>query len=533
MEYCTIDGASTNVTCISSRPTISHCTFQNSSLHIEGYYNSGTTQWIEYNTFESGDCGAIYLDDHKAYIRNNTIYGYDYDTDGISVYNNLTPEDTPIYQNDLTSHSSGIFFYDASAVIQENDIYDNTVGINSNYYSHPYLRENNSDILNVITDNAYGIVVGYISVADLNWGWNTVAANSIKNISTNYYSMAYARGNYWGNVPPDANKIQGDVDYSYYLTQDETGRYPSGYMKPVTVKNATALLDSTLSPDDDERLTAKFNEAHERENEKSYDAAALLYSAIVDSFPDKSLTVLALRQMIVCNEKTQHHDQIYSELQNIRTKHGNEKIGGWAWRYTIPFLTEAGKFDEALVTCQKIRSQYKNDDLLKSVLNTEWSMSYHVMKNEKYAEEIVKQYESDYGVDKILIHMKFSMGKISGDEAKGLKREYETRMIREQQQTTILPKVFALHNNYPNPFNPDTRIPFDLPEAAHVKIDIYDITGRLVMSLINENYEAGRHVAVLHGDRFPSGMYLAQATMTLSNHPETSYKFRNKMMLVK
>ena len=54
-----------------------------------------------------------------------------------------------------------------------------------------------------------------------------------------------------------------------------------------------------------------------------------------------------------------------------------------------------------------------------------------------------------------------------------------------------VPEVFALHQNYPNPFNPVTRINYDLPKDDQVKITIYDMMGRQVTTLINQNQTAG------------------------------------------
>ena len=54
-----------------------------------------------------------------------------------------------------------------------------------------------------------------------------------------------------------------------------------------------------------------------------------------------------------------------------------------------------------------------------------------------------------------------------------------------------IPEVFALHQNYPNAFNPNTQIKYDLPEDALVNITIYDIMGRSIRSLVNSNQTAG------------------------------------------
>ena len=55
----------------------------------------------------------------------------------------------------------------------------------------------------------------------------------------------------------------------------------------------------------------------------------------------------------------------------------------------------------------------------------------------------------------------------------------------------MIPEVFALHQNYPNPFNPTTQIRFDLPKDSYVSIDIYDLMGRKIKSLVNKNQAAG------------------------------------------
>ncbi len=76
-----------------------------------------------------------------------------------------------------------------------------------------------------------------------------------------------------------------------------------------------------------------------------------------------------------------------------------------------------------------------------------------------------------------------------------------------------LPETFALHQNYPNPFNPVTTIRFDLPQADHIRIDIYNILGKRVRTLVNEEVTAGRQQVMWDakddfGRQVASGMYL-------------------------
>ena len=94
-----------------------------------------------------------------------------------------------------------------------------------------------------------------------------------------------------------------------------------------------------------------------------------------------------------------------------------------------------------------------------------------------------------------------------------------------------LPTAFALRSNYPNPFNPVTNIKFDLPRSSHVQLNIYDVAGRLVRTLVDEVRPAASHEVMWDGTdrggrRVSSGTYyyVLQAD---------DFKATNKMMLVK
>nr|MBX2822385.1 T9SS type A sorting domain-containing protein [Rhodothermaceae bacterium] len=72
-----------------------------------------------------------------------------------------------------------------------------------------------------------------------------------------------------------------------------------------------------------------------------------------------------------------------------------------------------------------------------------------------------------------------------------------------------LPTQFTLQGNYPNPFNPTTNIVFDLPEAAEVQLEVYDLLGRLVMTSPIAPFEAGpSHQITVDGSSLASGTYI-------------------------
>lgn len=70
-----------------------------------------------------------------------------------------------------------------------------------------------------------------------------------------------------------------------------------------------------------------------------------------------------------------------------------------------------------------------------------------------------------------------------------------------------LPREFALHQNFPNPFNPVTEIQFDVPNQTHVKITLYDVLGREVMRLVDEVKQPGFHAVKFDGQTRASGVY--------------------------
>jgi hypothetical protein len=89
-----------------------------------------------------------------------------------------------------------------------------------------------------------------------------------------------------------------------------------------------------------------------------------------------------------------------------------------------------------------------------------------------------------------------------------------------------VPVEFALGQNYPNPFNPATQLAFDLPEAANVRLAVFDVLGRQVALLADGGYEAGTHEVTWDASSMPSGVYLYRIEAG-------AYSATKRMMLLK
>ncbi len=92
--------------------------------------------------------------------------------------------------------------------------------------------------------------------------------------------------------------------------------------------------------------------------------------------------------------------------------------------------------------------------------------------------------------------------------------------------STEVPGTYALKQNFPNPFNPSTKINFDIPKSSFVTLKVYDVTGRVVANLLNQNVAAGKFEYEWNANNMPSGVYFY--TLRAGDFTQT-----RKMVLVK
>lgn len=89
-----------------------------------------------------------------------------------------------------------------------------------------------------------------------------------------------------------------------------------------------------------------------------------------------------------------------------------------------------------------------------------------------------------------------------------------------------IPKHFSLSQNYPNPFNPATKIKFEIPKLSNTKVTVFDILGKEVMTLVNEEITPGIYEIDFDGSKLASGIYYY-------NLITNNFSITKKMVLVK
>ncbi|MBN1482462.1 T9SS type A sorting domain-containing protein [candidate division KSB1 bacterium] len=169
--------------------------------------------------------------------------------------------------------------------------------------------------------------------------------------------------------------------------------------------------------------------------------------------------------------------------------------------------------------------------------NGEW-VRIHRVNNQSAWEERFLTKSWTVSTSRMFSTYRLDITAINGDD-EGLMQIAELQIFGElgQKVDVVYPPTsvetkdkvvtaFQLHQNYPNPFNPTTTISFSLPRNEQVKLTIFDILGREVVTLIDEKMTAGLHNVTFDAAQYASGVYFYH--LKAGEHI-----FQKKMMLIK
>jgi len=105
------------------------------------------------------------------------------------------------------------------------------------------------------------------------------------------------------------------------------------------------------------------------------------------------------------------------------------------------------------------------------------------------------------------------IGPIGFQAVAGLAARLDRVVVSVDDETPSIPTEFALHQNYPNPFNPSTTIRYDLKENAEVRLEIFNVLGQKMRTLVNEQQTTGSRSVIWDarndiGEAVTSGVYI-------------------------
>ncbi|MEX2364654.1 MAG: T9SS type A sorting domain-containing protein [Balneolaceae bacterium] len=538
------------------------------SQGLLGYNNGANNLFIENSEIKNNLYGIYLRLSHLALIRgtkisNNANYGIKLsNSQDVRIAGIYDPYEEEYTRSEISFNGSGsnglhVIGYSTIDVAHTDIVYNSPNGVYIDNTSKAYLGEQNGDPLT--TQNVF------------DYNSSDLYIYNLARTYTVYTSSAWtvpARENYWRmGYEPDGGKFFGEVDSDDYLTDDP--RYPNGGCEfhciqnddgediPELVLSASmaqnvagqAKADNTEEPQQlvntsikllelENRMHANPNSAYIAGMLKSYhgllnrvDKNQLknsrgklrnnrnswlkkyhkLYGLEADSLPQE--------EFFAARNNFDKKDLPIGEKDTDIMQHKEtvKQIGETVLLLEVEDALRVGNFQRIFHLYEKYGPHILNKDneaALLTALATAYEMAGEYGKAIGSIEEMLS-IDADPGFQHLYHAPDFT------EELAYLKplmeRENQvvefSKAVAEKQKLNDkdLPNEFVLNNAYPNPFNPSTVIPFVLPEDGKVRIEVFDVTGRLVSVLANQKYQSGSHEVRFDAGHLSSGMYLLRA----------------------
>lgn len=235
----------------------------------------------------------------------------------------------------------------------------------------------------------------------------------------------------------------------------------------------------------------------------NYQNAISSYQKVVELYQSKTSSMTALYHIMACYDKQNSDTNAYSNLrtfyQNLtRNNYTDTAIRKIATGLANKTYVKQHKYPEAITAYEnEITNSTDTSEILNSEINI---IEIYMLMNSLEGDSsnftgrlaYLKPANNEQAYSMILNRMMFSMN--------------------IDRNVKAVPMIFTLSQNYPNPFNPITRINYTIPVEERVTITVYDILGRTVKVLVNENQKAGYYTVVFDGKNYASGVYFYRFT---------------------
>ncbi|HWQ82559.1 MAG TPA: T9SS type A sorting domain-containing protein [Ignavibacteria bacterium] len=433
-------------------------------------------------TGQTGSTYGMYLDNSNSAIKNNTVSYFNYSL--VASYSSPN-----LYGNTFTN-ASQVFL----------DLKKNSVPImspiNAGTTLYWYGGRNNLSG----NPSAAAIYISEESYPSINEGYNTVYSGINDYIegdipSTLEYGILYATNNYWNNSSFDPlyfNVSNGSVEYdplfdgSSYPSFDTYSLIDIGFGKYDTVF-AKILGDNSMS--------SMFMDAVTYEYAKNYSAAIGKYKDVISTYKESEYAALSVSRIFDCLQKMGGDISRYTANNTYLNglKNNNQYpiiIRELAEDFIIKGKAKLGSLTEAISDYEAINQQN---------LNTQKGL--HALINKECLTAFIADTLGD------------SQGSTFRDRTEHKNTLLNVMKLRTgnqyvHTQNSLVPDKYSLEQNYPNPFNPVTKIMYNIPKESRVTLVVYDILGREVAKLVNnEMKKAGTYIVEFNAFNFASGIY--------------------------
>ncbi len=509
--------------------TSSMFTSSSSSTYWGGVvFNSGSQGNLDgctINRVQTYGGGAIVISNASPTIQNCTIENNVGATSGIQILSNGSPY---IYNNIIRNNTyHGILIEHANGYLRYNMITSSTNNMASVYcnnFANPLfggVGGGLSEGKNTLQNGYYGLYANYYSMPSA--GASDIAYNNrfINNSYANAYasnnSSIHARYDWWGQTPPDQNKIiavsGSNIYWDQYLQNDPGPSrsihfIPQNYNKSLPYYSVQSINVPPLL------------EARELRFNKQYEQAISIYKTIIADRSNLENVKIALVEIgntyKECNDST-----LIDYLNDIGiTKDYNLSLRPLVLSVLENIYSYSGNINKAIDFNNVIIRDYPETD---HAYYAHLNLSFLYYNKEEYdkAQSVINEFNSKYSLADHYQPIEWLLG-IKTDNKNRLLGDFS---LNQKVNKKTVEKVI-LFENYPNPFNPSTKISFTLTSKENVKLKVFDILGREVALLIDKELETGKHEIEFDASELPSGVYFYNLTTPTNS-------FTKKMLLIK
>ena len=374
---------------------------------------------------------------------------------------------------------------------------------------------------NLITNNLTGLEVGdgsFVS-AGLVTQWqasctnNSFHNNNYYNILCVNYSLIAAEGDYWGNTNHEYHSFAdetSEIDYGYDLTTDPWGTQNIATVKPSYIPNSGNHINKSM--ESDSSSTSNLSAGVLLEKQGRINDAINFYKDLItnDKYVKISLSQLArIKEKYSKNELADYFESLLSNQRYYPIV--NKLLGNASLRNN--------QFDNAISAYNNvIRTDSSGYDGISARFEKLFAF-LHIKKDPTTAAQILSDIKAFNSKDReVNMRIKIAENLINGGHNTINK---STKLAGDN-----IPNTYTLYQNYPNPFNPATTIKYQIPKPGLVTLKVFDILGREVATLVNENKVEGIYDFTFDASRFASGVYIYQLRAN-------DYVSSKKMLLLK
>ena len=369
--------------------------------------------------------------------------------------------------------------------------------------------------------------------------------------STNNASLTVGTASYFCNNMIDLYATSGGYIYAYNNTM--SAPWPMSVLGNVSGSSpyscSQQMAKSSSVSDEDNPLSAELNAINveytelshriSTENEEKtpevmdsykseFESLIVNYKALLNEKSEPVEVTGILSKIEKCYYATEDEDEFEAYIKSLLANKGYADVYPYIERYYANLYLSRKQYKEAIEVCEKVlTSKGINEALTCEMLYEEGLIYKYSLDDTETALELFTE-----------IVEKFPKNDLSSFAKNELEQEGSIVPENKNGESIVAGNSDNyIIESYPNPFNPSTTISYSLPTSSNVKLEIYDVMGRMIKSFTENSQSSGKHQVIWdgtnsNGSRVATGIYIYRFEATSLEKNEHFVK-TEKLMLVK